>query len=766
MARAVCPLRSLWSRVALGLLALALVAFSPACQAGAKSQAGFPTYQWEPIGLSGGGGMFSPAISPVDPDLMMINCDMSGAYLTHDGGRHWTMIHHQQLQSNTRCRPGFHPRDAKVIYASDGGTGRLKVSRDGGEHWSFSGDFYPSSVVAFDPDNPLVMFAGSGGGIAISRDGGGHWTNCAGPAGRTLGFAADRTSPKTARVFFAATNQGVWRSDDGGTTWTARTAGLPAAEITSFMGGSNKGSGLTMLYCTVPSVSQNGTFTGGVFRSRDRGEHWEWAMGNGINKELQRYDEWADGEIAHYPFVLTTDTRPLTVYAFNTSTGFWPPHNPGVYRSEDGGDNWRRTMFLDPRFPEFNCGYDWVSATQHRADQGGAFGAAIANSDPERVMRLENLCFITVNGGRTWEPAHTIMAQGQKPEPNSAWLCNGLVVTTTWHYYVDPFQRNRHYICYTDLGFARSLDAGKTWSWWAQEGRAPWGNTTYELAFDPQTPGKMWGAFSNLHDIPNYNIIGGAHGSQAPGGVALSTDYGATWAPVKSGLPNKACTSIVLDPRSRRGARTLYAAFFDDGVYRSTDDGKTWAKRSEGLGAPQNTRVYRLILHKDGTLFALITAKRANRAFLQEGVGLYRSRDGGGSWQRISAGIESLWFKDFAVDPKSSKVIFVGAANTGGENGGLYRTADGGETWKRVLKEGNEHFGAYFHPARPGWVYATLTEGCPGPSLWLSTDGGETWKALENFPFDNAQRVEFDPADPDTICVTTFGGSIWRGRAG
>ena len=61
---------------------------------------------WEPVGLSGGGGMFSPAISPADPDLMMLNCDMSAAYLSEDGGRNWRMIHHAQLRSDTRCRPG------------------------------------------------------------------------------------------------------------------------------------------------------------------------------------------------------------------------------------------------------------------------------------------------------------------------------------------------------------------------------------------------------------------------------------------------------------------------------------------------------------------------------------------------------------------------------------------------------------------------------------------------------------------------------------
>ena len=76
---------------------------------------------WTPIGLSGGGGLFTPAISPADPKRMMVNCDMSAAYLTDDGGMHWTMIHELELHSSTRCRPAFHPTDPLTIYAADGG---------------------------------------------------------------------------------------------------------------------------------------------------------------------------------------------------------------------------------------------------------------------------------------------------------------------------------------------------------------------------------------------------------------------------------------------------------------------------------------------------------------------------------------------------------------------------------------------------------------------------------------------------------------------
>jgi photosystem II stability/assembly factor-like uncharacterized protein len=177
-------------------------------------------------------------------------------------------------------------------------------------------------------------------------------------------------------------------------------------------------------------------------------------------------------------------------------------------------------------------------------------------------------------------------------------------------------------------------------------------------------------------------------------------------------------------------------------------------------------RVYRLLLHDDGTLFALVTAKRRGGAYLPGAPGLYRSRDGGETWRCITSSLGLLWPKDFSAHPASSDLLFLGAADAGdARQGGLYRTADGGDSWQRVAREGRQHFGAYFHPQKEGWVYATLTEGAPGPSLWLSTDGGDTWRPIESFPFANPQRVAFDPADPDTVYVTTFGGSVFRGPA-
>ncbi len=731
-------------------------------------ETGVKQVQWEPIGLSGGGGMFSPAISPADPNLMMLNCDMSAAYISEDGGRNWRMINHAQLRADTRCRPGFHPSDPDVIYASS--RGRLRISRDRGRTFAPIGDLKDSlyGEIAINPSDPNIMLVGTRSNqCRLSPDAGATWITCNAPKGQVIGFHFDNTSK--GRIMFAATDDGIWRSDDGGESWAQKTNGLPWQEIQGFAGGSDPVGNVIMLYCTVLSKNENGTLRGGIYHSCDRGQTWQRAMGHGINIDTKKADRWAYAAIAQYKQLLTTDTKPLTVYAMNTSTGFHPPHHDTVYRSDDGGETWRDTYFMDPRFKRYNVAPNYVTASTGQSFKGGdaPFGVAICNTDPNRVILVRSQCYVTHNGGDTWFNGHTYPAAGQEPMPGCEWVCNGLVVTTTWHYYIDPFEANRHYIAYTDIGLARSTNSSKTWIWWHKDSWAPWRNTCYEIAFDPDIPGKMWGAFSDVHDIPNNNIISERHGHNRPGGVCISRDFGDSWKHEAQGIPPKPVTSVVLDPKSTKNARTLYAGVFMEGVYKSIDDGKTWTLRKNGLGHPKNMRVYRVILHKDGTLFAIVCAKRPayGKPLMSEGVGLYRSKDGAETWEKVNASRLFLYPKDFTVHPEDSNTILLGTCDSDRQDnsGGLYRSEDGGRTWQRIGRQGRQTFGGYFHPKFAGWIYMTLTEGAPGTGLWLTRNNGRTWKAFDDLPFSNIQRVVFDPSSQVLMYVTTFGGSVWRG---
>ncbi|HHN46807.1 MAG TPA: hypothetical protein ENN09_05130, partial [Planctomycetes bacterium] len=628
-----------------------------------------PVQGWIPVGLSGGGSMFAASVSAADPMVMMVSCDMSAAYVSKDGGRRWRMIHHSQLTGNTRCRPGLHPKDRNIMYAARGS--RIYRSDDMGEKWREIANTGVNirGEINFDHDEPSLMIAGAENGAVISRDGGMTWETCAGVKGEGRAFHVDRTSPRERRTIFAATAEGIWRSDDGGRNWVEKTRGLPWKEIASFGGGSNPDSGICMVYCSVTGKDVDGGYRGGIFRSNDRGESWEWAMGEGIDRGIVKADEWGDVPVAQYPFVLGNNAAPMTVLAANRGTGFHPPHHPTIYRSDDGGESWRATLYMDQRFEKCNVEWDYfMAARDGKAYQPPPWTAACSPSNPDVVVRITGIAIISHDGGRTWFNGHITLAPGQKPGRGCFWVNTGLVVTTTWHYYVDPHDHNRHYIAYTDIGFARSTDGGATWAWWDDANWAPWRNTCYEIAFDPDVPGKMWGAFSDVHDIPNGNIIYGNHWNnnpeRGPGGVCVSTNAGVTWKPSGEGMPTAPVTSIVLDPKSPKGNRTLYATVFGRGVYKSSDDGRTWESRSNGLGHPSNTRLYRVILHKDGTLFAIVTARRVERVYHKEGVGLYRSKDGGESWRLITSPEQILWPKDFEVHPDDSNVIFVGAAAT------------------------------------------------------------------------------------------------------
>jgi photosystem II stability/assembly factor-like uncharacterized protein len=709
---------------------------------------------WTSLGLSGGGAMFTPAISPADPKRILLNCDMSGAYRSLDGGQSWELIHYQQLTSSTRVRPVWHPALADVAYAVGGGL--LKITQDAGQTWNVvAGAPAGISAFALDPGHPESILVGVRRGIYRSPDAGKTWSEAAAVRGRVLGFHFDQTSPVAARTSFAATDQAVYRSDDGGSRWRELTTGFGSGPILAFAGGSNASSHSCALYCLIRAGDANAQTKGGIYMSMDRGATWNLATGA---PTAERAKQGLARQI-DFEFIVTSDPNPARVYA--TTRG----GRGQVFRSDDAGATWREILFQAMNSTSFNVGPDYLIDERGRGGDTIS-GLDINPADPDNVIVADWMnCFITRDGGATWAVAHTRSAEdaGRRGK-GMRWLNTGLVVTTVWNYYLHPFEPNRHFIAYTDIGFARSTDSGQTWYWHA--GR-PVRNTTYELAFDRDKPGLMWAAFADLHDIPQNNVISGRHyRARASGGVGVSTDFGATWVETSRGLAAKPITSVVVDHRSPKDSRTLYASAFEGGVFKSIDGGKNWAKASAGLGAPGvNERACRIILHSDGTLFCLVTALKRDGRFVAEGPGLYRSRNGGQSWEWINRSKPLNWPKDYDVDPRDSRVIYLGAADAGNSDGGLYKTTNGGDSWERVARKSRDCFGATVNPRRPDWVYLCIGEGDDGPGLWLSKDAGKTWRALEGLPFRNAQRVTFDPRDDSVIYVSTFGASVWRGPA-
>ena len=756
---------------------------------------------WQSTGLCGGGGLMNPAVSPLDRNLIFTESDMGGKYVSRDGGKTWTMYNHHMIGSACRGGPvAFSTAiPGKMVSSSGFGADTVYVSTDTGQSFKpWAPDRQPKigliSRFRFDDVAGNRLIAGSNTGqLALSDDDGATWRKIQ-LAGDVYNIVFDAASGKDVRRYFVGTDKGVYLVTIPASGELKSQALLQEA-LTGFGGGSNdKG---TILYHTRRCVLKDGQLDGGVYVSADQGKSWQRTMNPRINVETKRTSEWAAGDVPQYRHVLVNDKDPARCYVFGSGTSYFPPNHNTVYRTDDAGKSWRAVWFVDPRFKECNVGRDWMTSFRGKSWVSGPIHVEISPVDPDLVMWADGMwLFITRDGGKNWQPAYAYkLDPAEKSDAKTAWAHNGLVNTTTWNYYVDPHQPNQHYIAYTDIGFARSFDGGKSWRWWGpgseldeENGNEPtvpraWINTCYELAFDPELPGKLWGAFSGHHDIPNENSIWRGSGkSNGKGGICVSTDFGNVWKATVTGLPEAPALSVILDPSSPKGKRTLYAAVYDHGVFKSTDDGASWTKKSAGLGSPRNTRVVRLQRLADGTLYCLVTGMRLPPSgqppapgtrtppdpFDPVGVGLYRSTDAGEKWELVTKAPVILYPRDFGVDPKDPKVLYVGASDTpGSEQGGLWRSTDGGAKWERIIRKRATHFGAYFHPKHPDWVYATCTgwSASPEGSLFLSKDNGKTWAAFPELPFAQIARVTVDPQDPGIIYCTTFGGSVWEGPA-
>jgi photosystem II stability/assembly factor-like uncharacterized protein len=195
--------------------------------------------------------------------------------------------------------------------------------------------------------------------------------------------------------------------------------------------------------------------------------------------------------------------------------------------------------------------------------------------------------------------------------------------------------------------------------------------------------------------------------------------------------------SLALDPKR---ADTLYAAAASGGLWRSTDAGATfhsvWPDSwTQAMGAVATA--------PDGTLYVGTGEPNpGGGSITYEGTGLYRSKDGGRTWTplglRDSGAISAI-----TIDPANPRRIYVAAAGSlynGGGDRGVYRSEDGGATWERILAGANEFTGATEIVVDGDRMYAVLwdhrrrpdlrTYGGEGSGVFRSTDGGETWQRL------------------------------------
>ena len=438
----------------------------------------------------------------------------------------------------------------------------------------------------------------------------------------------------------------------------------------------------------------------------------------------------------------------------------------GIAKTTDGGKTWS-VVHAEADQPSTNLAGSWI---EPRAAEDGhsvwfdsPYDLAVAPNDPAVAYATDLFrTYRTADGGRTWAQVNSENRGGDR------WTTRGLDVTTTYGIQFDPHDPQRVYIPYTDIGLFRSDDGGATWTGSTSGIPTRWRNTTYWLAFDPDVKDLVWGGFSGTHDLPRPKMWRRTDPARFQGGVAVSTDGGRHWTPSNGGMAESAVTHVLLDPKSPRGARTLYASAFGRGVYKSTDGGKTWALRNDGLAPdPRNQPfAWRLTLAGDGALY-LVVARRSERGRIGDADdgALYRSTDGASHWTRMALPPGTNGPNGLTVDPADPKRLYLSAWGVthpdGDTGGGIFLSTDGGASWRAVLSQAQHVYDVTVDPRDPQVLYASGFD----QAAFRSTDRGETWTRIRGFNFKWGQRVVPDPRDPAMIYVTTFGGSVWHGPA-
>ncbi len=709
-------------------------------------------YLWTNVGLGGGGGQFTPGSSPVDTDFMIVSCDMGGVYRSTSGGRTWQMIDWHEMHSMAyACGPVFHPTNPSTVVAfgaKGNNAAALMKSNDKGITWNpliSSPPWGSQEIISMliDYRDTNLFFVGTDSAAFFSVAGGSSWTRCASVAGKTIGFfsiagaGADRT-------WFAATDKAVYSSSDLGLTWTAHSDGLPAGKLKTFTGGST-GAGACVLYCIVAANND-------VYRSMDRASTWVRSMGPGI-------------DTASPLLSLACAAQAGNVVYVNNENDY------AIFKSPDTGNSWKQVY--TPTISSGNVEAGWLTY-EWGPGWGGPLnlGFSINQGRPDLAMGTNyGETMLTRNGGVSWQQVYSKYVDDGSPAKGKRWASVGLEVTTVWHYYVDPFDSKKHYICYTDIGCGRSEDSGNTW-YCAVKG-SPWQNTFYEMAFDSSQQGTIYAAAANQHDIPYWTQ---SEGPKYAGGVVKSTDFGKTWNSVSTGLPDASLKipsrSIIMD----QSDKSLYVAMYGDGVYCSTNSGAAWTKKSTGPFIGNNKHVCSIKQHSDKSLFCLISARRIGSSGFPDPGGLFKSIDKGETWTNISLKVEGnnpLYYPTaFSVNPTNSSIVYLAAVNTQGHaQGGLYRTVDGGESWTRFDFPMTDQWGTTagsgvtLDPKDPAHIFfATESFG-----VLESDDTGKIWKELAGLPFQTALLTEIDYSiahDNPVLHVCTYGGGVWNRSSG
>ena len=637
-----------------------------------------PIFDGQPTGSVG-----AIAVAPSNPNIIYVGSgeglqrpDLSvgdGIYKSTDGGASWKYLGLRDGQQVAAIL--VHPRDPNRVYVavlghpygpnSERGVFR---STDGGETWErvlYRDENTGAAELAFDPGNPQIIYA--------------------------VLWAA-RVAPWEIRsgASFAGPGSGLFKSTDGGNTWRQLSRGLPAAEN----GLSRIGIGIapsrpSRIYVATGSKKDPDA----LYRSDDAGESWER-----VNNE-RRLTSAGPGARG----IAVAPDNPDVVYVANTST----------YRSTDGG----RTFTAIKGAPG-----------------GDDYQRIWINPDNPQIIALssDQGAVISVNGGSTW----------------SSWYNQ----PTAQFYHVTTDNRFPYWVygAQQESGSAGTVSRSDTGEIGFREWR-PVGVEEYGyIAPDPRDPNILYGGRISRNN-------------QSTGDVQDVSPE-----PVRTGKYRYVRTEpVVFSPLD---SHRLY--FATNVLFKTSDGGRTWQTVSPDLTrekyeVPANLGIFAGTDPEEGKHRGVINAvapsfKDAKLIWAGTDDGLiHLTRDGGKTWHEVTPRDLTPWSKVSVIEASHFDVSTAYAAinriRLDDLRPHVYRTRDGGKSWQKITEglAANAPVNAIREdPLRKGLLFAGTEN-----SVYVSFNDGDNWQPLQlNLPHTSMRDLN---VHGDDLIVGTHGRSFW-----
>jgi len=710
-------------------LAVALVGATPPV-----NPALFGDLHWRMVGPFRGGRALAVSGVPGEPDHFYFGSVNGGVWESTNAGRTWNPIFDGQAVGSIGAI-AVAPSDPRVIYVGSGeadmrsdiaaGIGMFK-STDAGHTWKRIGldDTAQIGKIVIDPHDANVAYVAALGhqygpnaqrGVFKTTDGGATWSKVLFRNADTgaIDLAMDPSDSKTVFASLWQTRRppwnvyppsngpggGVYVTHDAGATWTQLTNGLP--KLVGHVGLTISAADPRRIYAMVDTgTNVNG---GGVYRSDDGGASWTLRDGKQVQVRLWQRG-WYFGGITADPH------NADIVYVMNTST----------YRSTDGGTS-----------------------------------------------------FVAIKGSPGGDDYHTL--------------------------WIDPDDSNRM-ILGSDQGVVVSVDFAKTWSSWLNQPTAQF----YHVALDGRYPYWLYGAQqdSGAIAIPSRSKhagigqfdwqpidVGGESGSIAPDPKEAGRIFGGTV--LDEDLDNGAERTV--DPTiaypealwrttwtlpivwSPADPNALYASHQQ--VFRSRDRGRSWQKISPDLtrpnpGVPPNldapTAADNLGIVRRGVVYTIAPSPIAAKtiwAGTDDGL-IWVTRDGGTRWHDVTPAGLSAWSKVGIIDASHANANVAYAAidrhRLDDFSPYIYRTRDGGAHWTRItqgIPAGQAVNVVREDPKNPSVLYAGTERG-----IFVSFDAGDRWQSLQlELPVTSVRDIAIKDGD---VAIATHGRGFYILDAG